>query len=81
MPGKPREGAITGPKWLVRSATGDLFVISENNPPVKLTGETATVAKGILNSAEAQLSEKIPQNMSSLASGVSLAITEAFGHH
>jgi len=76
-----KHGMITGQKWLVRAANGDLYVITENNPPQKLAGEALTVARSIIGNTEDQLSEKLPEKMSSLASGVSLAITEAFGHH
>jgi hypothetical protein len=79
MAKKRRSAQITGRKWLVRAANGDLYVISSNNPPVKLVGAAKTNAKKILATAEGELSHKIPQTMQSLASGVWLSITEAFG--
>jgi ABC-type uncharacterized transport system permease subunit len=81
MTKKRGSGKITGRKWLVRAANGDLYVISANNPPVKLVGAAKTNAKKIIDTAEGDLSQKIPETMSSLATGVSLLITEAFGHH
>jgi hypothetical protein len=78
---RKRGSKITGRKWLVRAANGDLYVISESNPPVKLVGAARTKAENIINSAEDDLTETIPETMATLASGVWLSITEAFGHN
>ena len=81
MAKKRGSGKMTGRKWLVRAANGDLYVISQTRPPAKLVGAAKSAAEGVIGAAEDDLSQKIPETMSSLASGVSLSITEAFGHH
>jgi len=72
---------MTGPKWLVRAPNGDLYVISADKPPLKLVGAAKNKANKIIKTAQRDLSRQIPETMTSLASGVWLSITEAFGQY
>jgi hypothetical protein len=70
---------VRGGKWLVRGPEGELYVITKTKV-VQLQPKKVKKLQGIIKKAERELDEAIAVDIPSLASGVSLAITEAFGH-
>ena len=83
MTRKPKRRAkIAGKKWLVRAPNGDLYVITQKTKPVRLErgSQKHKRVRAILEKAEKDLEKVIAEEIPILASGVTLAITEAFGH-
>ena len=67
-------------KLIVRSASGDLYVITETKVVPLEASRTGRRVKKIIKRAEDELGEIIGEDIPALASGVKLAITEVFGH-
>ena len=74
----PQPGGAGGRKTLVRGADGSLYAVSKDGASMKLEQQDAQKLKQLIKDAEDALSQKVKDEIPTMAGGLNLCLPEIF---